>query len=234
MKKSDPTPTPPAVATTGSLEGTVLPATALTKVTATSSGGLMFPVLPDATTGLFNLANLAPGQYTLSFTAAPGYTAPANRTITIVAGQKAGAGTVTVSSDGTVRSGTMSWTTDGIQYSSGTITGQVDDAGHILSLTAEASNGTRRDQLSLTLHRSFSGNGTYRLGGTYEIGQLVRLDGGIRTGAFLADGSGTVTITTYSVANGTISGSFGFNGTDPSSYPAKYATVTNGTFALRF
>ncbi|GAA3950748.1 hypothetical protein [Hymenobacter algoricola] len=229
--KDDPTPTGPI---TGAIEGSISPAGAIATVTATSPGGLTFLATPNAATGAFSLPNLAPDSYTLSFTAAAGYLEPATRKISVLAGPATVAGTVVATSDGRIKSGTMSWIADGVSYSTTVLSGQVDGAASTLSLTGEAVSGAKRDQLSLTLYRSFGGNGTYQLGGTYEIGQLRRLDGGIQTGKFVADGSGTLIITSYSVANGTISGSFGFAGTDVVAYPARYVTVTNGTFTVRF
>ena len=94
-KKEDATPAP-AAPTTGGLTGTVSPADALTAVTATDGGGLTFVARPAAGTGVFSLADLTPGSYTLSFTPASGYDVPARRTVTVVAGQIAQAGVVAV------------------------------------------------------------------------------------------------------------------------------------------
>jgi len=229
-KKND---DPVATATTGKVEGTISPAGAVSTVTATNAGGLTFLDAPNPTTGTFSLADLAPGVYTLSFTPATGYVTPATRSITVVGGQTATAGTVVAASDGSIRSGTVSWTTDGTAYSTTAVTGQVDADNHTFYFSC-ASTGTVRDQLDLALSRSFFGPGTYSLGGTYESGKLLRTTGGITTGTYYAGRSGTLVISSYSMANGTISGTFGFVGADATTYPLQTVAVTNGTFSLRF
>lgn len=87
-KTEDPDPT------TGSIKGTVSPVGAITKVMALDSGGLTFITTPDASTGAFTLEKLAPGSYILNFTAAPGYATPYSRTINVLLGQTANAGTI--------------------------------------------------------------------------------------------------------------------------------------------
>ncbi|PJJ60614.1 carboxypeptidase-like regulatory domain-containing protein [Hymenobacter chitinivorans] len=227
---------PAAVVTTGTVEGTISPSGSVLNVTATTPGGLTFLAAPNATTGAFSIPNLAPGAYTLSFGPATGYLPPSSRSITVVAGQTAAAGTVVVPSDGSVKSGTMSWTTDGVAYSTTVLTGQVDAAQNTLYIVGEATTNGVRDQLSLSLYQSFRGPETYYLGGLYESGTLQRATGGIPTATYRTGGSatGTLKITSYSAATGTMSGTFGFSGVDYNGTATRTAAITNGTFTLRF
>lgn len=93
-KKEDATPAAP---TTGSLEGTITPANSVATVTATNAGGLTFLATPNATSGVFTVPNLAPGAYVLTFSPRTGFQAATARTISVVAGSTAQAGTVLVS-----------------------------------------------------------------------------------------------------------------------------------------
>jgi len=85
---SDPTPT------VGTVAGSFAPANSLTAVTFTNAQG-------TATTGVLNpvgtfTVSLPAGSYTLSFTAAAGYAAPAPQTVTVTAGQTNTLATITV------------------------------------------------------------------------------------------------------------------------------------------
>lgn len=121
-KKEEPTPPAP---TTGTIEGTVSPANALTGVTATNTGGLTFPTVPAAS-GAFTIANLSPGTYTLTFDARTGFLTPATRSVVVVAGQSAAAGTVLVTPQPV-----------------GSITGTINPAGAVTRVEATAANGTQ-------------------------------------------------------------------------------------------
>ncbi|UOQ71116.1 carboxypeptidase-like regulatory domain-containing protein [Hymenobacter cellulosilyticus] len=227
---------PAAVATTGIVEGTISPSGSIINVTATNAGGLTFLAAPNATTGAFSLPNLAPGTYTLSFTPANGYVTPTSRTITVVAGQTASAGTVVVASNGLVKGGTMSWNTDGVTYSSTQLVGEVNAAQGLLYITSETLTGDVRDLLNLSLAQSFAGTGTYTLGSTYQNASLQRINKGLITAQYRTTdpAAGTITISSYNAVAGTMSGTFGFSGTDFTGSSPRTATVTNGTFTLRF
>jgi hypothetical protein len=120
-KKEDtqPTSTNPAVSP-GSAEGSVSPAGSVTAVTITNSGGQAFVAKLNATTGAYTVPNLTPGNYTLSFTAAVEYNAPASRNITIASGLPTllGVTVVSAATSGAVRgtiSPSNSVTRDGIR-----------------------------------------------------------------------------------------------------------------------
>lgn len=231
-KKTDDPIAPP---TTGSLSGTISPAGAVSRVTATNAGGLAFLATPNATTGAFSIDKLAPGVYTLSFTPASGYAAPADRSITIAAGQQAAAGTVVADSDGSIRSGTMSWTVNGVTYTTTNITGGfaiLGGAGQSLHYTATAVNGTDTAVLEITLGGYGLGVGTYTLGGLYQGTSYRLLRGGNVVEEYTYGGAtGSFTTTAYSASTGVAMGTFGYTIDGPNS---TRVVISNGSFTLHF
>ena len=121
-KKEEPTPAP--APTTGSIEGTISPANALTSVTATNVGGLTFPSVPAAS-GVFTVANLSPGTYLLTFAARTGFLTPASRSVAVVAGQTAPAGTVVVAPEPPAG-----------------VSGTINPVGAVTQVEVTAANGT--------------------------------------------------------------------------------------------
>lgn len=235
-QKSDPAPA--ATPTTGTITGTVSPARAITQVTARTTGGLTFIATPDASTGAFTTPALAAGQYTLSFTMAPGYKSVADKTITVTAGQTASAGTVQAASDGTIKSGTMTWTVNGQTYTATALTGRVDrSVNRSFTVTGSVTNGNQVDELYLGLGTTFYGAGSYGYNTPYNSAAYRRIVGGLPTFDYNTSSSsiGTLVVTQYDEATGTLAGTFGFvapvnsAGAGPSS-----ATITNGSFTIRF
>lgn len=228
--------TPAPAPTTGSIEGVISPAGAVTTVTATTAGGLTFPAAPNASTGAFVIAALVPGPYSLSFTPASRYAAPAARTVAVLAGQVAAAGTVAVQGDGTPR-GTMSWTVNGTTYSTTTLTGLVNNTN--FDLSASASSGTPTDVVGLYMgNNSFGGSpGTYGLGSSPYIGAgYVRSVGGIPTLQYTTQngsGTGSIVVSSFDRNARTLSGTFGFVAPGYNSTMGS-AAVTNGTFSVSF
>jgi hypothetical protein len=84
-KKDDPTTgTPPVVApSAGSATGIISPAGAVLTVTATSSTGATYTATPAAGTGAFAFGSLPAGSYSLTFTAATGFVAPAAQPLVV-------------------------------------------------------------------------------------------------------------------------------------------------------
>ncbi|MDQ2773262.1 MAG: hypothetical protein M3Y54_22485 [Bacteroidota bacterium] len=125
--KSDPTPTPTTpTAQTGTLNGQITPAASITTVTATDAANKNTTATPNAT-GAYSFTGLAAGTYTLIFTAATGYTAPANQTGVVVT-----AGGTTTAAPITVTSSTSN---------NGRVNGQITPANAITTVTAvSASN----------------------------------------------------------------------------------------------
>ena len=217
------------------------PAGALSKVTATDAGGLTFVATPDAA-GAFSIKDLQPGSYTLTFAPATGYTAPADRSITIVAGQNVGAGTVSVDLDGSIRSGTVTWTVDGRNYVSTTPTGSVTPSngfrpdGKILNLTADATSGNSSERVIFTIDYLRLIASSYPLGvftmslSTY----LAFYSRGIigSSGQEFRVTTGTLAVSSYDPNARILIGTFDFvaQGTGTTTGTVH---ITNGTFRLQ-
>ena len=233
-KEEDPQPTP----TTGSLSGTVSPAGALSKVTATDAGGLTFVATPDAA-GAFSIKDLQPGSYTLTFAPATGYTAPADRSITIVAGQNVGAGTVSVDSDGSIRSGTVTWTVDGTNYSTTNVLGSLTAnsfGGTALSFGATATMGNIAYEVEVDISGMLLAPGTYRLqratGPGFNTASYEVVTNGI-PGAYYGVDVGTFTIVSYDATGRILTGTFSYKADSFNSSTFLTVNVTNGTFRLQ-
>jgi Polysaccharide lyase family 4, domain II len=240
--------TPAPVATTGSVEGTVSPVGALTTVTATNGNGITFLATPNASTGAFAFANLAPGRYNLTFTPTGGFGIPVPRAVDVVAGQTAAAGTVLVQGDGTPR-GTISWAVDGgAIISTATLAGVVRPQGSATEITATASSGTVQHQVRFYFSDYISGLGTYDLfvnGPGSSSGGYSSTTGGVTVsyGTYLFQtgpttgyaGRGTFVVTGYNAAARTMSGTFEFtaiNTDNPNNVTT--ATITNGSFNFSY
>jgi hypothetical protein len=233
-KKEDPAPT------TGSLAGTISPAGSITKVTATDAGGLTFTTTPEAS-GAFAIADLKPGEYELSFTTATGYLAPGNRSITIVAGQKAAAGTVDVESDGSIRSGTVSWKRDGVAYSTTGVQGSyvpmfAGDNNNTLTLQATSTTGSNQDFLEIRIDYLTSLTpGTYQLrrttgpGGVSQAYYMVSVGGAPSSYAVT---TGSFTITTFDASTRVLTGTFTF-GAESYNNPSDAINVSDGAFRVQ-
>ena len=228
---ADPAPVTPPAPTTGSLTGTVSPAGSISTVTATSAGGLTFPVAPDGSGG-FRFEALVPGVYTLSFAPAAGFAAPASRSLTVVAGATAAAGTVAVSPYVAVLRGTVSWETGGQTYTASSL------SGSLATITATAQTGNQADILTLNLP-GLNGVGTYRLENQNQQNNASYIisNGGVPAASYstavVGGLNGTVTVTSYDAAARTMSGTFGFVATNRV-YTYATLTVSNGRFNLSY
>lgn len=120
-KKNDPQVQPGP--TTAALDGQISPAGAITTVTATDASGKTTTATPSST-GTYSIPNLALGTYTLTFTPAIGYTAPASSSATLVAG-------------GT----TVPTVTVAPMVTTATLSGQVNPAGSVITVTATNASG---------------------------------------------------------------------------------------------
>ena len=68
---------------TGTLNGQITPAASITIVTVTDAAGMTTTTTPSST-GAYTFTGLAAGTYTISFTAATGYVAPASQTGVVI------------------------------------------------------------------------------------------------------------------------------------------------------
>lgn len=228
--------------TTGSIEGTVSPADGLKSVTATNAGGLTFLATPTAA-GAFAIDKLVPGTYTLFFDPNLGYQAPASRSITVAAGAAAAAGVVVVVSDGSIRSGTASWTVSGQNFSTAQVTGGISRStqiGDIFSLTASTRNSTGViDEVKLFVGGIDLVPRTYILESSPNSASYTRIGSNgqavvyqIYSGQQGSSGYGTLTVSSYNAATGTLTGTFAFSA-PPTSGSGGSLAVTNGTFSVR-
>lgn len=145
-KKEAPAPT------TGTVNGQITPADAVTAVTATSAATPATTATATATpnaSGAYTFSDLAAGTYTLSFAPATGYVAPAPQRVTVTAGGTTTATPVTVAARG------------------GTITGQITPATAIIAVTAN--NVATSTTLTATPNASGAYTFTNVAAGTYTL-----------------------------------------------------------------
>lgn len=223
--KKDEAPKP----TTGGISGTVSPVGSLLTVVATDEGGLTFQATPSAADGSFAFSDLKAGKYTLSGTPAVGYYQPGDRQLTVQGGETVNAGTIIVSSDGSVRSGTVSWTVGGVTYTSATPNGRIDQSNGLFSLRTTGSGGAIVGQLEWHMGQTFSGVGTYTLGNTPYISATYSRSDNSTTSTYQST-SGTIRVTAYDAAAGTMTGTFALTLVNNTGS----VNLTNGTFSLRF
>ena len=121
-KKDDPVVQP--AAQTATLSGQISPAGSIVTVTATDASGKTTTATPGST-GAYSFSGLTPGTYTLTFTPASGYTAPAAASVTLAAG-------------GT----TAPPTTVAATPTTATLSGQISPAGSVTTVTATNASGT--------------------------------------------------------------------------------------------
>ena len=229
QKEESPTPAAP---TPGSANGTVKPVGSVTLVTARNSAGLSFTATPDPVSGTFNFSGLAAGQYTLSFTMASGYKPMGSVNTSVVAGQNAAVGTVQATSDGIVKSGTMSWTAGGQTYTAtiteGTINRQVGQSG-TLYIKGKSTSGNQTDEVILRRNNGFSGAGSY----TLSYAEYWRTMASALEVYRDRTATNPLVITQYDETTGTMAGTFSFSGWT-GDLGGTTIHVTNGTFSLRF
>jgi hypothetical protein len=92
-KKEEAAPAP----TVGKITGTISPATAIASVKAEGPSNSTTTVSPNTDSGDFSIANLAAGTYTLHFNANSGFLAPADRSVSVAAGETNALGSIRVS-----------------------------------------------------------------------------------------------------------------------------------------
>lgn len=232
-KDKDPKPT------TGSIGGTVSPVGSVGTVQAIDAGGLTFPATPSPVDGSFSITDLKPGTYTLRAMPASGFYQPGDRQVNVEAGQTTNAGTIIVSSDGSFKSGTISWTVGGTTYTVTNPQGSVDQLNRSFSMSAISTTGTVSDQLQIGLGTIFNGAADYTIGNSaYATAQYSRSTNGQPTSLYRsnsATNSGTFRVRTFDSSAGTMSGTFSLTlPAEPSSGTTGGITITNGTFNIQF
>lgn len=224
--KSNPsTPTTPA--NPGAVTGNVTPASSISRVTATPTSGA---AISGFASGSDFLLQLPVGTYTISFTAELGYIAPANRTVTITSGQQSSLGTITVA-----MRNSFAWTTNTtgpFNYTAsfppgGTFT--LNSGGASASLQFGATNRAGVDNTTVTINiPNANGPGTYTFN-TMATAQYAYTGGSAQT-LLTYPGSGSVTITSFSLANRRVVGTFNLRAR--TNINSVY--VPNGAFDITF
>ena len=221
----------PAAPITGGLNGTINPAGSITQVTAQGSNGRSLSATPDPITGAFNFNDLTAGQYTLNFTMASGYNPLGTLTPTIVAGQNTGIGTVQAISDGSIKSGTMSWTTGGTTYTATRVEGTINRQSRTFYVKGITTSGGQMDEVSIrrSIDSGFAGVGIY----TLSFAEYRRTMAGALTVYADRTTKSPLVITQYDEAAGTIGGTFSFMAMT-GDLGGNSIVVTDGTFSVKF
>ena len=242
-KKDDVAPAP---ATTGQLAGTLSPVGSASAVTATAADGRTQSAVPDATTGAFAFAALAPGAYQLSATPAVGFNRPDALPVTVTAGTTT-TGNLRLVRDGRIR-GTCTWEQNGILHVATALFGTINPNNFSLDATEELGGGRYRSvHLSLTSlvpngPYNFAGVGTYPLGlsqwtsagcESYIPNQATDYD----TTAYANSPVGQVVVSSFSLSARTLTGTFDFRADASlasSSTTPTSQTISNGRFDITF
>lgn len=213
--------------TTGTVNGQITPANAVTTVTATSTATpVTTATATPNSTGAYSFTGLAAGTYTLSFTPATGFAAPATQSVTVTAGGTTTATAVTVTTTSSTASG-MTYTVGGSARTAGIANAQV-----LLGSLVITGTGTT-GALQISLDGFNNAAGTFTLSATSNSAITYTEIAGTSFQEFTtykAGGSGTVTITSVSTSPRRVSGTFtavapGNNGATGT------RTITNGTFS---
>ncbi|MBD2717267.1 hypothetical protein KBK19_19665 [Microvirga sp. STR05] len=200
----DPAPAP----TTGTINGQITPANAVTTVTATSSATPVTTATATPTaSGAYSFPNLVPGTYTLSYAPATGFAAPATQSVTVTAGGTATATPVTATM-GSTGGGSLAYTVNGTPTTANLVTGNALFG----SLIIQGSSNQGSRIVSLSLDGLPTSARTYTFGGAGSTSEITVTE---VAGSSLAEwstsaagGTGTVTITSVSASPRRASGTF--------------------------
>ena len=224
-KKTDPAPT------TGTVNGQITPANSITTVTATSTAtpATTTTATPNAS-GVYSFTTLAAGTYTLSFTPATGFVAPATQTVTVTAGGTATATPVTATTT-SAGGATFTYTINGTPTTANLVTGNALFGS--LFIQSSSSAGSRI--VTLSLDALPTGPRTYTLGGTSSTSEVLVTE---VAGTSLVDwstataaGTGTITITSVSANPRRVSGTFTAVAQPDGPGATGTRTITAGTFS---
>lgn len=216
----------PAKAT---LSGQITPAGAVSEVTATAANGNTTTVSTTGT-GAYAFPGLPVGIYTLSFAAAPGYTAPAPQQVTLAA-----TGTTATPITATLAPASASFTAGGNLVTPSYIFSQTLGGSRRIMFTVSP-GGAPGPTLSIYLDGMTPVVGTYPLDDTlfgYNASYLAAdylhyFTNGNNNGA---PRSGTLTITSVGTTPRRFAGTFAFVGYGQTNAGAYISMpITNGTF----
>ncbi len=218
----------------GSIKAMVSPPNSATNMRATQ-GSVTKEVTPDAA-GVFQINDLVPGSYSVTFTPATGFQAPPARNVTVTSDNVTDLGTITLTQPGNQFLGSFSATVDGKGWNSTIHGARLDTTsltitGTMINMAGGIPSSTELIILTLT---NVTGPGTFN-GPSNAIGIVTSasLMGGTQNNwASFGPGSNcTVTLTKFDQATKKVSGTFSFRANaDPTSGASGIKTVTGGTF----
>lgn len=205
--------------TSAAIAGRVQPVGSVRTVTA-NGNGMTYNVTPNDSSGAFMFNNISAGTYAVSFTPAPGFAAPASRSVEVTAGNLANLGTVSGSTSNgpgltfVLNGGAplQALTASGVQQST------------TLTITAVTTDGTLVMSLA-----DFHGPDTYDLGSTTTT-YASFINTAHRVWSTTAGGAGSLHLTAYDASALTLSGYFSFTANAATGGTGTPITVTNGSF----
>ncbi|MBD2769658.1 hypothetical protein IC235_17345 [Hymenobacter sp. BT664] len=221
-----PTTTVVAAPTTATLSGQVDPVGSVTTVTATPSSGRPTTTTPGST-GAYSLPNLPFGEYTISFTAAPGYQAITTVfRVTLVVG-----GTTVPTVTATLVPTSASYSVNGTTVTPVNINSQVVSGDRVITLENSANV-----RLTLFLQGQVPTVGRVQLNTAANYAQYNAADQVIYSSRS-GNGSSTLDIDAVNTTARTYSGTFRFVAgiTNPTPGSPNTRNIANGTFTnLRY
>jgi len=215
---------------TGSIKAMVAPAGSATFMRVTQ-GNTTLEIAPN--NGFFQTDdNLQAGDYSVTFTPATGFQAPAARNATVTGGNTTDLGTVTLMQPGALLLGTMSATVNGNPWNSTVHAATTDTTSITITGTSINPSGSA-EAIALSLP-NVTGPGTFT-GPFHAIAvyTVASLMGGTQN-MWVSVGPGTsctVNITNLDMAAKKISGTYSFTAAPaPNSTATGTKTITNGRF----
>lgn len=227
-KKDD----PQAQAPTAVLSGQVTPAGAIATVTATDASGTATTATPTST-GSYSFAAMKVGSYTLTYTPAAGYAAPAPASVVLAAG-----GTTAPALTVALAAAAASYAVDGVPMTAAYIFSQGTAGTNNRMLTFTANPGAAPPTVTIFLDTFLPTVGSRSLtaSGSGNNGRYMGLDYALYMSDFGSSVglpvSGTFTISSVSTSPRVFSGTFSFLGTtgSPSANIPVTRNITNGVF----
>lgn len=204
---------PQAQTQTATLSGQVSPAGSVTNVTATNASGKTSTTAP-ATTGAYSFSAMAVGAYTLSFTPATGYTAPASVAVTLGT-----SGTTVPTTTLTTTRAAASFQVDATAVTAAYVFSQTMVDDRFLTFTVSP-GGAPGPTVTINMAGLVPVVGSYPLDNNDYHASYLGADYTAYYSAKFGTGSatsGTLTITSVDPAQRRFAGTFAFLGTDATS-----------------
>lgn len=187
--------------------------------------------------GSFLIENLAPGTYTVTFSAMPGYMAPPRQTVTVTAGNITDLGTVSLAK--IVNTGAIGASINGSNWSAPVPYGISDSTGVFVITAIKPSNVPGNTESIILAIPGLNGTGTYTSPGavaTYsQTVFTMALPPVLETKVWdTMTGLCTVTVSKFDTVNKVASGTFSFVARPSAQVQNNTATgtktITNGVF----